>query len=759
MNNFANLIGNYWVDLIEQVIPATTIWGSTRIYGNTIFDEQKFKYKSYSSFFGDNTFGSLKVCSPASGTTCYTDVITKVILGDASGTTLFTNQGNENRYSKVFLIQNNSGSEFVGTVTSTGKNSPCGNGSINNCDLDVIIQDNISKDGTLKAIPVLPIGNVTYNWVTPTGNANTQSVPATSPGTYTVTIYDDCCEATATFDNGECLISVTLTSTNPNTGQNDGSITATPAGQIGTVTYLWSDGQTTQTASNLSAGTYSVTVKDSTFDDCTASATTSIYETSALRAINLTGASLYIISATTAYDIDWGDGTISAFTAGYNIMLSAQGHIYPSAYIPYNGNITLRSFNLGGIKRILTDFGGPSGSTGAQLAFTGPQISRLTGLTYLNNIKTSLSANTTELPRNLTTLASYIGKINGNTSGLPSGLTSINLTSSETNEISGSTYGLPRTLTNMTINGINTISGNTAGLPTGLTYMELAGYNTISGNTSGFPRTLQYIFLRGYATPTGYIGDFPSGSTVIGFVCWDKVSGDVQTISGFTNLRTLQFESSDLGTSLGYGNKITGDIKYIPKPITTLNIAGGNTLYGDIANMITGSSTSLGYFNIRGANTISGNTIGISNNFNNFILGGVSTVSGSTYNIPSNVEVMLIGGNNTISGDLAGVSHAKYIDIGGFSTITKYTGGTTWVSGMNRIKITGGTTTGFTTVDTDLIFNDLTGYSWTNTTLVARFGNPLISFKGTGSTASLAARQKLSGSTGSGGFGVTINLY
>jgi hypothetical protein len=117
---------------------------------------------------------------------------------------------------------------------------------------------------------------------------------------------------------------------------------------------------------------------------------------------------------------------------------------------------------------------------------------------------------------------------------------------------------------------------------------------------------------------------------------------------------------------------------------------------------------------------------------------------------------MLIGGNNRISGDLAGVSHAKYIDIYSLGNISKYTGGT-WVNGMSRIKISG-TTTGFTTVDTDLLFNDLTGYTWNNTTLITRFGNPLITFKGTGSTASLAARQKLSGSTGSGGLGVTITL-
>ena len=45
-------IGDYWLDLIEQVVPATTIWEgcetSGKIYRNTIFDQDKFVYKKYS---------------------------------------------------------------------------------------------------------------------------------------------------------------------------------------------------------------------------------------------------------------------------------------------------------------------------------------------------------------------------------------------------------------------------------------------------------------------------------------------------------------------------------------------------------------------------------------------------------------------------------------------------------------------------------------------------------------------------------------
>lgn len=45
MDEFSHLIDSYWVDIVEQVVPATTIWGSVKIYGNTIFDQQKFAYR------------------------------------------------------------------------------------------------------------------------------------------------------------------------------------------------------------------------------------------------------------------------------------------------------------------------------------------------------------------------------------------------------------------------------------------------------------------------------------------------------------------------------------------------------------------------------------------------------------------------------------------------------------------------------------------------------------------------------------------
>jgi hypothetical protein len=760
MDKFANLIGTYWVDLIEQTIPATTIWGATKIYTNTIFDKQKFQYKGYSTFFGLNKYRGLKPLSPVTGDSCGADVNTVFIKGVSSATTLFYNEGDMHEYNNAYPLQMNSGSEFINIVRIIGPASPCDDPSvINECLLGATITDNITKDGTITANAIGAIGNVTYSW-SPT-NETTQTIGNLSAGTtYTVTINDQCCEASASLAV-TCGLSLSVSATVPTAGQSDGTLVASVTGQKGTLSYVWTNTQTSQVIGNsfavinLSSGTYNVVVRDSAIQNCTVSSTTSLYGTFTLKAVNLTGASIYIVSATTAYEIDWGDGTISAFTAGQNITLPANRHTYAPAYIPYNGNITFRSFNIGGIRSIYTDFGGPTGSTGANIIISGSQLSNLTGLLLLNNVTTSLSANTNELPRTLTNLLSYKGKIEGNVANFPTGMTYLNLTTTnEKNTLFGNTSGLPRNLKTFVVLGSNTISGNTTGLPTGLTTMELAGFNTISGDSSGFPRTLKVISLRGYATPSGSIANLPSGVTSFNFACFDTFSGDVSTITGITGLTSFVVENSLASFP---GNTITGDINNLRKSISTLNIAGSNTLYGNIANMPTGSTGSFaGYFNIRGVNTISGNTANISTRFSNFILGGVNTLSGTTYGIPTNVTVMLIGGNNTISGDLDGLSHAQYIDIGGLNTISKYTGGT-WASGMNRLKITGNTS-GFTVLDTDLILNNLTATTWNNSTLIGRFGQSLITIKGTGSTASLAARQKLTGSTGSGGFGVKLEL-
>lgn len=122
MDQFSKLIGNYWVDIIEQVVPATTIWGSTKVYSNTIFDGQKFKYKSYTLLLGGNSFSSYTLSSPTTACTSNVNVVTTTVGS--------SNTNNTYTYNKICIAQMNSGSEFVGTVSVVG-NSIGSSGGIN----------------------------------------------------------------------------------------------------------------------------------------------------------------------------------------------------------------------------------------------------------------------------------------------------------------------------------------------------------------------------------------------------------------------------------------------------------------------------------------------------------------------------------------------------------------------------------------------------------------------------------------------------
>jgi hypothetical protein len=65
MDQFAGLIGDYWVDIVEQVIPATTLWGVLK-YIQIVYS-QKFKYRSYTTLLGYNPFYNSKISNPING--------------------------------------------------------------------------------------------------------------------------------------------------------------------------------------------------------------------------------------------------------------------------------------------------------------------------------------------------------------------------------------------------------------------------------------------------------------------------------------------------------------------------------------------------------------------------------------------------------------------------------------------------------------------------------------------------------------------
>jgi hypothetical protein len=101
----------------------------------------------------------------------------------------------------------------------------------------------------------------TYLW---NNGATTQTITGLPAGQYQVTVTDGggCTLARSVFVNYTSQsFYVFLSVVKPNCN-NNGSITATPSNGTPPYSYLWNNSETTQTISNLSPGTYSVTITD-----------------------------------------------------------------------------------------------------------------------------------------------------------------------------------------------------------------------------------------------------------------------------------------------------------------------------------------------------------------------------------------------------------------------------------------------------------------------------------------------------------------
>jgi hypothetical protein len=101
-----------------------------------------------------------------------------------------------------------------------------------------------------------------YAW---TNGATTAAISSLGSGTYTVSVTDSKgCRATAstTITSSTTLDATGVVANVRCNGSNTGGITLTATGSTGTVSYSWSNGATTASVSNLTAGTYSVTIND-----------------------------------------------------------------------------------------------------------------------------------------------------------------------------------------------------------------------------------------------------------------------------------------------------------------------------------------------------------------------------------------------------------------------------------------------------------------------------------------------------------------
>lgn len=176
------------------------------------------------------------------------------------------------------------------------------------------------SDGTAAVVATGGTPLYGYNW---SNGGTTASISGLSAGTYGVTVTDaNGCSTAGIVSLGQptAVAGAVTTSDASCAGIADGDASVAASGGTAPYTYLWSNGGTSVTISNLVAGSYSVTITDA--NGCTAVAT---------GAVNSPGSIVATSSGTNVTCNGLGDGSAS---------VSATGGVPPYTYAWSNGGTT-----------------------------------------------------------------------------------------------------------------------------------------------------------------------------------------------------------------------------------------------------------------------------------------------------------------------------------------------------------------------------------------------------------------------------------
>ncbi len=191
-----------------------------------------------------------------------------------------------------FTVGQDAGPYISGLATNTSCNNSC-DGAIN--------------------LSITGAAPFTYDWGT--GFGTTEDTSGLCAGTYNVTVADsNNCGIAASFpiaSPAALSATATITASVSCSGYSDGAATAATTGGTPPYSFLWSDGQTADTATSLSAGVYAVTVTDSL--GCTAVASVTVADGNNVfagaiggpTAASINQTATYIVSANVNYSYSW----------------------------------------------------------------------------------------------------------------------------------------------------------------------------------------------------------------------------------------------------------------------------------------------------------------------------------------------------------------------------------------------------------------------------------------------------------------------
>ncbi len=337
------------------------------------------------------------------------------------------------------------------------------------------ISCNGGNDGSITSLTSGGDGNYTYNWSS--GSVTSDISNLTAMG-YTLTVTDG---------NG-CQVIDSLTLTEPDAillttsdtpvncfGGNDGTASVTASGGNGTLSYLWDNSEITNSISNLSAGTYTVTVTDDNM--CTNTAEVTITEPATPVTINS-----ITQSVTACFGADDSEATVVA-SGGTGVL----------SYNWSSGGTTDVETNLapGDYTVTVTDENSCSTTATINIVQYDELIVSVTGI-------------------DVACFAGADGSVTASATGGTPGYTY--LWDDPNNQTTATATGLVAGTYNVTVTDLNNCtSTNTISIvePVGMTYFDVPGNILCHGDNTGFAG----IFVTGGVYPYEY--EWSNGVTAV----------------------------------------------------------------------------------------------------------------------------------------------------------------------------------------------------------------------------------------------------
>lgn len=211
--------------------------------------------------------------------TCYNSSDGSLEVFASGGTGVYQYHWDAPGNPSVSVLDDVSPGSYTVTVTDDNGCTATGVGTIYSPPaIDILFEiDSISCYGADDAALTAHVAGgqepFTYSWSLQ-GVANTSSVYNLSPGTYSLTVTDaNGCTSTAyiAISEPDPLIVLTTAEDVLCSSDENGTATANPQGGVLPYLFAWSNGQSTQSATGLSPGSYAVTVTDA--HGCQSSAT------------------------------------------------------------------------------------------------------------------------------------------------------------------------------------------------------------------------------------------------------------------------------------------------------------------------------------------------------------------------------------------------------------------------------------------------------------------------------------------------------